>query len=99
MKLIKAIETGIDCGLETVGECMFNIELHAGNLFSYSDVEKEIKEMHVEYKGLQSCTKCTRETSSKEAYSLLKEELCQAVITTYKQALNSPEFAAKLADE
>ena len=44
MKIQTAIEIAKDCGLETAGEAIFNIKLHAVNLFSYPDIQKEIEE-------------------------------------------------------
>lgn len=45
MKLQTAIEIAKNCGLETSGEAIFNIKLHAVNLFSYSDIQKELAEL------------------------------------------------------
>lgn len=45
MKLQTAIEIAKNCGLETAGEAIFNIKPHAVNLFSYSDIQKEIEEL------------------------------------------------------
>ena len=45
MKIQTAIEIAKDCELETVGEAIFNIKLHAVNLFSYSDIQKELAEL------------------------------------------------------
>lgn len=45
MKLQTAIEIAKNCGLETAGEAIFNIKLHAVNLFSYSDIQKELVEL------------------------------------------------------
>ena len=45
MKLSDALKTGRDCGLQSLGEAVFNIEIHAGSLFSYSELEKEIDEL------------------------------------------------------
>lgn len=45
MKLQAAIEIAKNCGLETAGEAIFNIKLHAVNLFSYSDIQKELVEL------------------------------------------------------
>lgn len=45
MKIQTAIEIAKDCGLETAGEAIFNIKLHAVNLFSYPDIQKEIEEL------------------------------------------------------
>jgi len=40
MKIQSALEIANACDLETVGEAIYNIQLHAGNLFSYFDVIK-----------------------------------------------------------
>lgn len=56
MKLSKALEIGRDCGLETVGECIRNIEIHSSSLFSYSDIGKELLELNTDYKALCSCS-------------------------------------------
>lgn len=45
MKLQTAIEIAKNCGLETAGEAIFNIKLHAVNLFSYSDIQNELAEL------------------------------------------------------
>lgn len=45
MKIQTALEVAKDCGLETVGEAIYNIKIHAGSLFSYSDIQKEIAEL------------------------------------------------------
>ena len=45
MKLQTAIEIAKNCGLETAGEAIFNIKIHAVNLFSYSDIQKELAEL------------------------------------------------------
>lgn len=36
MKLKTALEIGVDCCLETVGESILNIKIHSGNLFTYA---------------------------------------------------------------
>ena len=50
MKIRKCLEFGKLCGLKTVDECIRNIEIHAGLLFPYSNLEKELKEL---YEGLR----------------------------------------------
>lgn len=40
MKLVDAIDLGKECGLETVGECILNIDMHSPSLFSYTDVNR-----------------------------------------------------------
>jgi hypothetical protein len=43
--LKRAVEIGDEAGLETVAESVNNVIIHAGNLFAYTDIEKEIKEL------------------------------------------------------
>jgi hypothetical protein len=45
LKLIDALEIGLDCGLTTVGEAIFNIRIHCINLFNYDEIEEEIKKL------------------------------------------------------
>ena len=49
MKLKSALEIGMDCDLETVGEALFNISIHRPNLFSYEEMDEEIKQLFREY--------------------------------------------------
>lgn len=63
MKIQTAIEIAKDCGLETAGEAIFNIKLHAVNLFSYPDIQKEIEELENTWEW----TKSHRRTSDGKA--------------------------------
>lgn len=63
MKLQTAIEIAKNCGLETAGEAIFNIKLHAVNLFSYSDIQKELAELENTWEW----TKSHRRTSDGKA--------------------------------
>ena len=45
MKLKECMELGKECGLQSIGECYLNIEIHALSLFSYEDINKEILEL------------------------------------------------------
>lgn len=49
MKIYEAIELANDCGLETLGEAVYNVEIHANQLFSYSDLPKELNELRQQY--------------------------------------------------
>lgn len=46
MKLKDCLEIGRDCGLETVGEAILNIELHSISLFAYSEIKNELNELY-----------------------------------------------------
>ena len=48
MKLAQAIPLAEACGLTTVGQAVMNVEMHALNIFKYSEMEGEIKELKIE---------------------------------------------------
>lgn len=50
MKLKDALEIGLECGLTNVGEAIFNIQLHAANIFVYGEEQKEFNELISECK-------------------------------------------------
>lgn len=75
MKLKTALEIGIDCGLETVGECVFNIKMHAGSLFSYNDIGKELTELSLEYDHLKCLCKNAENKDAKVTLVFLNEEI------------------------
>ena len=52
MKLLNALEIGLNCELTDVAEAILNIELHAPSLFVYSEMAKEIDEMYAEFHDL-----------------------------------------------
>ena len=45
MKLREACNIGLACGLETLGEAVMNIQIHAMNIFTYDEMVKEINEL------------------------------------------------------
>lgn len=53
MKIKEALEIAQDCGLDSVGEAIFNIRLHAGSLFAYKDVTKELQELNMSWLELK----------------------------------------------
>ena len=56
MNLYDACEIGYSCGLESIGECIDNISIHAPNIFSYDYVNKELNELfeEVQDKGFKN---------------------------------------------
>ena len=46
MKLKECIELGRECGLETIEECILNVELHSASLFKIDNIAKEISELY-----------------------------------------------------
>ena len=49
MKLKTACEIGIDCGLKTLKEAVFNIDMHAISIFSYDRIAAELNELYKEF--------------------------------------------------
>ena len=49
MTLKLALLLGKDCGLETVGEALMSISLHANMLFEYENPVKELSELQKEF--------------------------------------------------
>lgn len=46
MTIKEACEIAKECGLETIGEAIYNIELHACNIFAYGEISEELEELH-----------------------------------------------------
>ena len=57
MRLREACNIGLDCGAETIGEAVMNIEIHAMNLFTYDEMIKEINELVLECTNYDSSSK------------------------------------------
>ena len=51
MKVREACEIADECGLETIGEAIFNIQLHAISLFSYDELNEELNELYEDAKN------------------------------------------------
>lgn len=49
MKLEKAVECGYVCGLNSIEECICNIEHHAMSIFKYDEIAEELRELGREY--------------------------------------------------
>ncbi|MBQ8234965.1 MAG: hypothetical protein IJZ36_05240 [Bacilli bacterium] len=63
MKLKEALELGLTCNLETVGECIYNVKLHAISLFSYTALNKELDELYREESELYERTHFNRDSN------------------------------------
>lgn len=49
MTLTNAVEMGRFCGLNTVEECISNVERHSISIFKYTELQKELEELHEDY--------------------------------------------------
>lgn len=66
MKLKTALEIGVDCGLETVGESLYNIQIHSPSLFTYDEINKELNELVRERDELFSKTNFTNKSRTED---------------------------------
>lgn len=74
MTLKTCLEIGFDCGMETVGESIYNIDLHAMNIFDYSKINKEIKQICEEANELFSKTSFTKDSLTKTVLEWINME-------------------------
>ena len=74
MKLKTALEIGKECGLETVGESIFNIDFHAMNIFDYSKMTEELNELAKERNELFAKTNFTNESKTEYVLEWMKQE-------------------------
>ena len=56
MKLIEALNIAKACGLNTVGEAVMNIRLHAVSLFPFEDLPSEFEQLESEVKSFDKDT-------------------------------------------
>ena len=71
MELITCLDLAESCDLDTVGESIYNVRIHAINIFDYDSISKELNELDEEYaryylKGLMD-----KDTSIKDAKEIL----------------------------
>jgi hypothetical protein len=66
MRLKNCLEIGLDCSMETIGESVFNIDMHSIQLFEYSKINQELTELFKEADDLYSKTNFTKDSSIEE---------------------------------
>lgn len=74
MTLKNCLEIGIECGLPTVGECIFNIDMHAMNIFEYSKITEEINQIISEANEIYNRTNFTKDSSAKDLLTWINIE-------------------------
>ena len=70
MRLFTCLDIANACGLETVDEAIYNIELHATSIFTYDKIEEEISEIYQELR----LRKINSEMTINEALSIINEQ-------------------------
>ena len=105
MKIQEALEIAEDCGLETVGEAIYNIQIHAPSLFSYSDIDKELKELVDTWAWIKEHRRTpdgkNKVDENTEIRLMLDYHIADNLTDyeIYQQALRSSSFAKRLGNE
>jgi len=73
MKLEDALELGIDCSLETIGEAIENVKIHSCSLFIWDKINQEFCELIEEREKLYNHTPFRDESKSIEVLKFLKD--------------------------
>ena len=73
MKLEKALEIGIYCGLETVRECVRNIKHNAQNLFFWTRINEEMGELYRETEAVMRITPFTMDDKAEDMLDWLNK--------------------------
>lgn len=70
MRLFTCLDIANACGLETVDEAIYNVELHAISIFVYDKIDEEISEIYqeVQFREINS------EMTINEALSIINEQ-------------------------
>lgn len=105
MKIYEAIKLANDCGLETLGEAIYNVEIHANQLFSYAELNKELNELRQQHMWI---LKHRRTPDGKEQITdetsvsmMLQFHIGEDMIDydMYYSALTHPNLARQFAEE
>lgn len=105
MKIQKALEIGKDCGLKTVGEAILNIRIHATNIFSIYDMERELAELEDTWNWVREHRRTpdgkSRISEDTEIQLILDYSIADDMTDyeMYKHALANKSFAEKLGRE
>lgn len=105
MKIFEAIELANDCGLETLGEAVYNIEIHANQLFSYSDLWEELTELRQQHMWILNHRRTPdgkESITDKTSVSMMIQFHIGEDMTDYDMyysALTHPNLAKRFADE
>ena len=79
MTLQDRLSLAESCDLEEVGEAILNVRMHAGSLFSYSDINKELQELNDDAIELYKVTDFESTSKIKDVqgwYALQQSEKC-----------------------
>ena len=76
MKLVKALELAEECGLHTVFEAIYNVYLHASQLFAFGEMSKEYDELMDEWTNFKAAhTEFDTTSSVRKVLKCLRKEM------------------------
>lgn len=105
MKIQEALELAKTCELETVGEAILNVKMHANSLFAYSEMQKELEELNNTWDWIKSHRRTPdgkgvidEET---KVQLMLDYNIAKDLVDydMYQSALKVPSFAQRLGNE
>ena len=109
MKLQDAVLMGKFCGLETVGECILNAEMHYLTMIPYSDIPNEVNELEKEIKAYEEGTleldwdyinaEAERQQKEYEEYCKKHEHLNDEYWSWVEQCEDQEGYEANLRNE
>lgn len=72
MKLKQCIDIAENCGLNTLGDAVLNVDIHAMSIFDYRKLSGELMELYREYNDLYKSGLIDKDTSLEDAKLLIK---------------------------
>lgn len=72
MHLLSVLGIGKDCGLDTVGEAIYNVELHAGQLFAWHSLNEQLRMIYSEWNTVKLNSDFTKDSPIDEVTNWMK---------------------------
>ena len=72
MEFYKALKLSDECGLQLIGEALSNVDIHAMQLFLYSEIENEIAQLSSEWNTVKMNTNFTLDSKIKDVVFYLE---------------------------
>ena len=72
MHLLTALDIGKECVLDTIGEALYNIDLRAGQIFTYNEINEELKQLYSEWNTIKLNSEFTSDSSVIEVMDWMK---------------------------
>lgn len=72
MHLLTALDIGKECGLSTISESIYNVDLRAGQIFAYDEIVKELKQLYSEWNTIKLNSEFTFDSSLIEVMDWMK---------------------------